>query len=123
MSAADAIRITGLSARGHHGVLAGERRDGQEFVVDVVLRLDLALAGAGDDLARTVHYGEVAQAVHQEVTGEPLELIEALAERIAARILADWELVVSAEVTVHKPRAPLPVPFRDVAVTVVRGRG
>lgn len=122
MSAGDRITLTGITGRGHHGVLPHERRDGQDFTVDVVLHLDLAPAGATDDLARTVHYGEVAEAVHREITQRPLELIEALAQRIAVRILEDKPLVESVEVTVHKPHAPIEVPFGDVAVTVTRGR-
>lgn len=119
---ADRIALTGVTARGFHGVFPHERRDGQEFSVDLVLHLDLSPAGDTDDLTRTVHYGEVAQAVHDEITGPALDLIEALAQRIAQRVLSDHPLVESIEVTVHKPQAPIEVPFGDVAVTVHRGR-
>lgn len=122
MSAGDRITLTGITGFGHHGVLPHERRDGQTFTVDVVLHLDLAPAGRTDDLRRTVHYGEVAEAVHREITQRPLGLIEALAQRIAERILEQEELVEAVEVTVHKPQAPIEVPFGDVAVTVVRRR-
>lgn len=122
MSAGDRITLTGITGFGHHGVLPDERRDGQVFVVDVVLHLDLAPAGRTDDLERTVHYGEVAEAVHQEITQRPLDLLEALAQRIAERILEEKKLVEAVEVTVHKPQAPIEVPFDDVAVTVTRGR-
>ncbi|WP_144794804.1 dihydroneopterin aldolase [Kocuria palustris] len=118
----DRIALRGLTAFGRHGVLEHERREGQEFAVDLVLHLDLEPAGSSDDLTRTVHYGEVAEAVHQEIGGEPLELIEALAQRIARRLLAEHELVEAVEVTVHKPHAPIAVAFDDVAVTVVRRR-
>lgn len=115
----DAIRLTGLRVRGFHGVLAQERRDGQDFVVDVVLELDLRPAASSDDLTETVHYGELAQRLAAVVAGEPVDLIETLAERLAAVCLADPR-VTGAEVTVHKPQAPIALEFTDVAVTVVR---
>lgn len=115
----DRITLTGLRARGHHGVLAEERRDGQEFAVDVTLELDLAAAGASDDLAETVDYGTLATSVISDIVGPPVQLIESLAERIARTCLADPR-VDAVEVTVHKPSAPIPVEFGDVAVTVRR---
>ncbi len=119
----DALRLTGLRVRGLHGVLPEERRDGQDFVVDVVLWLDLRRAGATDDLAATVDYGALAERLAADVAGEPVELIEMLAERLAATCL-DSPLVDRVEVTVHKPDAPIRVSFQDVSVTVVRsGRG
>ena len=115
----DRLALTGLRVRGFHGVLPEERRDGQDFVVDVVLHLDLAPAARDDDLAQTVHYGELAERLAAVVAGEPVDLVETLAERLAAVCLQD-ERVERAEVTVHKPSAPIAVPFADVAVTVVR---
>ncbi|MER7504755.1 dihydroneopterin aldolase [Nonomuraea pusilla] len=117
----DRITLKGLRARGRHGVLAAERELGQEFVVDVTLHLDTAPAAAGDDLAKTVHYGELAQALAEVVEGEPVQLIETLAERLADVCLAS-ALVAKAEVSVHKPAAPIPLPFDDVVVTIERSR-
>jgi 2-amino-4-hydroxy-6-hydroxymethyldihydropteridine diphosphokinase/dihydroneopterin aldolase len=117
----DRIALRGLVARGHHGVLPEERRDGQEFVVDAVLELDLHGAAATDDLARTVHYGELAGALVDIVRGEPVDLLETLAERLA-RVCVAHPRVEAAEVTVHKPRAPIPESFDDVAVTLRRTR-
>ena len=117
----DLIRLTGVRARGFHGVFEHERRDGQDFVVDVVLSLDLSRAGASDDLQHTVHYGEVAADVVAIVEGEPVDLIERLADQIATAVLAR-PLVESVEVTVHKPQAPVGVPFGDVEVVVRRTR-
>lgn len=117
----DHVRLRGVRARGHHGVLAEERRDGQMFVVDVDLRVDLAPAAATDELGLTVDYATVAAGVVAEIGGDPCDLIETLADRIAARILRD-ERVEEVTVTVHKPQAPVGVPFDDVAVSVVRGR-
>lgn len=116
----DRITLTGVTAYGHHGVLDFEKRDGQEFVVDVVLDLDLGAAAARDDLAATVSYAEVAEDVVAVVTGPSLDLIEAVAGRIADRVLAR-PLVESTTVT-HKPQAPVGVPFGDVSVTVRRDR-
>ena len=119
MGDADRIALTGLRVRGHHGVLPEERRDGQDFLVDVVLHLDLAPAGRSDDLTRTVHYGELAEALAAVVEGEPVDLIEALAERLADVCLAH-DLVRRVEVTVHKPQAPIAREFADVSVALVR---
>ncbi|GAA4228113.1 dihydroneopterin aldolase [Streptosporangium album] len=117
----DRISVKGLRARGRHGVLAAERELGQEFVVDATLFLDTAAAAAGDDLTRTVHYGELAQDLVKVVEGEPVNLIETLAQRLADVCLAR-EQVLSAEVSVHKPAAPIPLPFDDVIVTITRSR-
>jgi dihydropteroate synthase len=115
--AAGTIRLTGLTARGHHGVYDFERAQGQEFVVDVALELDLAAAARSDDVTDTVHYGELAERLVGIVAGEPVNLIETLADRLLGVCLAE-PLVRAATVTVHKPQAPIPHPFADVAVTV-----
>ncbi len=117
----DAVSLTGISAIGHHGVFDFERRDGQPFLVDVILHLDLRPAGTSDDLTRTAHYGEVAELVSSIIAGKPFQLIEALAETIAAEILVRYP-VEAVDVTVHKPKAPISVPFGDVAVTLHRSR-
>ncbi len=117
----DRIVLTGLVARGFHGVLEHERRDGQDFAVDVELELDLRAAAATDDLTRTVHYGELARALADDVRGEPVDLVEALAERLLRTCLADPR-VEAAQVVVHKPQAPIAETFADVAVAVRRTR-
>ena len=117
----DRIRLRGLRARGHHGVFEHERRDGQEFVIDAVLWTDTTTAAETDDLTGTADYGALADRLVAVVTGEPVNLIETLASRLAAACLAD-PAVREAEVTVHKPQAPIPFPFDDVAVTIRRGR-
>lgn len=121
MATPDTITLTGLRAFGHHGVFDFERRDGQEFIVDLQVTLDMAPAAASDDVAHTVDYGALATDVVAIVTGEPLNLIETLAGRIASSVL-QHPLVLSVTVTVHKPSAPIPTTFRDVAVTVTRER-
>jgi dihydroneopterin aldolase len=120
-SSSDRIALTGLRVRGHHGVLPEERRDGQDFLVDAVLHLDLAPAAASDDVADTVHYGELAQRLADVVAGEPVDLLETLAERLAAVCLS-YERVARVELTVHKPSAPMGLPFADVSVTLDRSR-
>jgi dihydroneopterin aldolase len=117
----DTIALTGLRARGRHGVYDFERASGQEFVVDVVLELDLVAASRSDDVADTVHYGELADKLVAVVTGEPVRLIETLAQHLADVCLADRR-VSAATVTVHKPQAPIRHEFADVAVTLRRTR-
>ena len=117
----DEIRLTGLTVFGRHGVFEHEGQDGQEFTIDLRLELSLANAAASDDVADTVHYGELAESVAAVVAGEPVNLIETLAQRIADVALDDRR-VRAVEVTVHKPHAPIPLTFTDVAVTLRRAR-
>jgi dihydroneopterin aldolase len=115
------IALTGLRVRGQHGVFDHERRDGQDFVVDAVLDLDTGPAAASDDVADTVDYGDLAQRLATVVAGEPVNLLETLAQRLLDACLADPR-VRRATVTVHKPQAPIPLSFGDVAVTSTRVR-
>ena len=117
----DRITLTGLRVYGHHGVLERERRDGQEFLIDVVVWLDLDRAADTDELSDTLDYGELAKRVAEIVGGEPCDLIESVAGRVADAVMADSRLH-AAEVTIHKPSAPIPLDFADVAVTVRRSR-
>jgi len=117
----DVIALTGLRVFGRHGVYPDERRDGQDFVVDAVLRVDTRAAAASDDVADTVHYGDLAEQLAKVVGGEPVNLLETLAQRLADTCLSDAR-VAAATVTVHKPNAPIPLTFTDVAVTVTRER-
>lgn len=117
----DEITLTGVRAFGRHGVYEHERADGQTFVVDATVYLPSAAAAASDDVADTVHYGELAERIVEIVSGEPVDLIETLAARIADDILARPRVRMVA-VTVHKPDAPITVPFDDVSVTIRRGR-
>ncbi|WP_104524579.1 dihydroneopterin aldolase [Blastococcus atacamensis] len=119
MGRRDSVR--GIRAHAHHGVYAFERERGQLFLVDAVLELDTSAAAAGDDLARTVNYAELAQKLQHVLAGEPVNLLETLAQRLADLCLAD-ELVDAVEITVHKPEAELGVPFEDVAVSIRRAR-
>ena len=121
MSSSDHITLTGLRASAFHGVLEHERRTGQVFVIDVTIWLDLEAAAASDDLDLTVHYGELAEEVVASVETEPVDLIETVAERVATVALAHRP-VTRVIVTVHKPSAPITVPFADVAVTIERVR-
>jgi dihydroneopterin aldolase len=117
----DRIAVRGITAHAHHGVYDWERERGQTFRVDAVLELDTAPAAAGDDLARTVNYAALAQELHAVLTGEPVDLLETLAQRLVDTCLAN-PLVDAVEITVHKPEAELGVPFDDVAVTIRRER-
>lgn len=118
----DRIELRGLRIRGNHGVFEHERVDGQEFVIDVSLEVDIAAAAASDDLADTVDYGALAKAIAGIVAGEPVNLIETLASRIASACLQD-KRVQAAIVSVHKPAAPIPLTFDDVVVTIERRQG
>ena len=119
----DRISLLGLRAFGRHGVLDHERRDGQEFMVDAVLWLDTRPAAAADDLSLTVDYAAVASRLSAIVSGEPVALIETLADRLAAACLSAHEAVREVEITVHKPHAPLVQSFGDVTLTIRRSRG
>ena len=120
MNVLDQIMLTGLRATGYHGVLEHEKRDGQVFVIDVTVQMPLGSAAATDDLSRTIHYGELAAEIVAAVERDPVELIETVAERVAETVLAH-ELAVFVTVKVHKPDAPIEVPFDDVAVQITRG--
>jgi len=121
MSQLDEIRLEGLRVFGNHGVFDHERENGQDFVIDLALTVRAERAAQTDDVADTVHYGEVADAVADIVAGDPVNLIETLAERIAARVLA-FPGVLAVRVTVHKPQAPIQQQFTDVSVTITRNR-
>jgi dihydroneopterin aldolase len=117
----DRINLLGIGAVGYHGVFDQEKRSGQPFFVDLVMYLDLAVAGASDDVALTAHYGEVAEEVRDIVIGPSVNLLETLADQVARRLLARFPLD-AVEVTVHKPKAPIEVTFSDVSVTIYRER-
>jgi dihydroneopterin aldolase len=119
--ALDRLSVRGIEAVGHHGVLDFERRDGQVFTVDLTLGLDTAPAAGSDDLNDTVDYGTLVVAVKNAIENDPVDLIETLAERIAAVCLTDTR-VEWTEVTVHKPHAPIEATFTDVALTITRSR-
>jgi dihydroneopterin aldolase len=117
----DWIALRGLRVHGRHGVYERERQQGQEFVIDAVLGLDTRPAASADDLSRTVDYGVLAGRLAAVAGGEPVRLIETLAERLAWVCLAE-PAVQEVEITVHKPQAPVPEPVADVAVTIHRRR-
>ncbi|OEU94418.1 dihydroneopterin aldolase [Streptomyces oceani] len=117
----DRVTLRGLRAHGYHGVFERERVEGQTFVVDLELGVDTRSAAESDDLTLTVHYGVVAEEVVAVLAGEPVDLIETVAQRIADRCLAH-RAVREVEVVVHKPQAPITVPFDDVTITIKRSR-
>jgi 7,8-dihydroneopterin aldolase/epimerase/oxygenase len=119
--AEDQLTLTGLRATANHGVFEHERTNGQEFVIDVSVWLDSRPAAANDDLAQTVNYGVLAEEVVAAVESDPVDLIETVAERIAAVTLAH-PAVIRTRVTLHKPSAPITVPFDDVSITIERTR-
>ena len=118
----DTITITGLRLRGYHGVFEHEKRDGQEFIIDLSIELDLSPAGSSDDLQNTLDYSVIVDEVAQRVTGESVDLIETLAHDIAQLVL-NHPQPTAVTVTVHKPQAPVGHPIEDIAVSIRRERG
>jgi len=118
---ADRIELRGLTVRGNHGVFDFERRDGQDFIVDITLWIDLADAAASDDLTDTYDYGVLAQRAADIIAGPARNLIETVAGELADDVMADVR-VHAVEVVVHKPQAPIPLTFTDVAVVARRSR-
>lgn len=117
----DRIELRGLRVRGHHGVFEHERRDGQDFVVDITVWMDLTPAARSDRLDDTLDYGALAQRAAAIVGGPPCDLIEAVAGHVADDVFADVR-VQTVEVVLHKPQAPIPLEFADVAVVARRSR-
>ena len=118
---ADRIELRGLTVRGHHGVFEHERRDVQDFVVDITVWIDLTAAAASDDLADTLDYGALAQRAAAVIAGPPRDLVETVSAEIAEDVMTD-ERVHAVEVVLHKPNAPIPLTFSDVAVVARRSR-
>ncbi|WKD58160.1 putative dihydroneopterin aldolase [Corynebacterium capitovis DSM 44611] len=119
---ADRIELTGLRVYARHGVLPHETERGQAFTLDIVCWLDFAPAAAGDDLNLTVNYAELAQLAYDIAAGTPRQLIETVATEIADAALARYSALHAVEVTLHKPHAPIPLVFDDVAVVARRSR-
>ncbi len=117
----DQLSVRGIECFAHHGVFDFERREGQIFIVDLVLGLDTREAAASDDLAHTVDYGGLVAAVKSAVESDPVDLIETLVQRIA-EVCLSRDRVEWVEVTVHKPDAPIEATFADVALTIRRQR-
>lgn len=119
----DRIKIEGMEFRGRHGCKAAERELGQPFIVDVSMYFDVSPAGKSDDINKTVNYAKVFEAVETIVEGEPVALIEALAEHISEALFERFALIQKLRVVVHKPSAPIPGKFADVSVSITRERG
>ena len=117
----DTITLSGLRVFAYHGVLEEEKSSGQEFVIDVVLHVDLSDPASSDDLEDTIDYGVLATAIHDRVATDRWDLIERVAGRVADLVLEDGR-VAAVEVRVHKPDAPITVPFEDVVVELRRSR-
>ncbi|MCJ7753777.1 MAG: dihydroneopterin aldolase [Thermoanaerobaculales bacterium] len=117
----DTISLIGMRVFAYHGLLADEQASGQEFVIDVTVHANLAKAAKSDDIADTIDYGALAAAIHARATIERWNLIERVAERIADLVMEDPR-ATGVAVRVHKPAAPIRVPFEDVVVEVRRGR-
>lgn len=117
----DRIDLRGITARGRHGMFKFERENGQPFIADISLGLDLEPAAKTHDLSKTVDYGALSQRIHDAITSNPVDLIETLALRVVDLCL-EYDPVQWVSVTIHKPEAPIAVTFTDVAVTIERSR-
>ena len=123
MADTDEILLEGMRFYAYHGVNPEERTLGQRFMVDVVLAVDLRRPGQTDDLADTVSYSAVYKVVRGIVEGEPRNLIEAVAEEIAAAVLTGFHHVARVTVTVRKPEVPMKGSLLDAAgVRIMRSR-
>jgi len=118
----DQIVLTGIHGFGYHGLFDHERKDGQDFFVDLELAVDLTAASKSDSIEDTVNYAEITDLVVEEITSNPVNLIEKLAGRIAERVLNHHLKVQSVSVTVHKPQAPVAAQLKDIAVVIHRAR-
>ena len=117
------IKLTGLRVFAHHGVFDFERQNGQDFYVDATVWVDNKDLEFNDDLNKTVHYGDLAKAIVDNVKNQPVDLLETLAQRLLDMVMnfgggAAGGPVIKAEITVHKPNAPIIYEFEDVSVTV-----
>jgi len=101
-------------------VLPHEAAEGQDFIVDLLVTLDLRAASRSDDLTESINYADLAQIAHDNIVGERVQLIERLAGRIAEEISSAYSQITSVSVTVHKPHAPVTVDFEDISVTITR---
>ena len=119
----DRILLEGMTFHGHTGALPFEKRDGQDFRVDLELEFLRILACDTDRIADTVDYGAVFEAVRQVVEKERFDLIERLAGAIAEKVLKAAPPVISLVVTVRKPHAPIQGRFDAMGVTIRRERG
>jgi 7,8-dihydroneopterin aldolase/epimerase/oxygenase len=113
--------VLGIECFAHHGVLDFERRDGQVFLIDLVLGFDTRPAAASDNLRDTIDYGSLVTAAKAAAETDPVDLIETLVQRIADVCLSDGR-VDWCRVTVHKPNAPIEATYSDVALTITRKR-
>lgn len=118
----DKIFVNRMEFYGNHGVFPEEKKLGQRFAVDLTAHLDLQKAGQTDKLEHSVNYGELYRICREIVEGEPVNLVETLASRIAARLLKEFPLISEVTVKVIKPDPPIPGHYQSVAVEITRRR-
>jgi dihydroneopterin aldolase len=116
----DLISIKGIKGFGYHGVFDFEKRDGQDFFVDIEVAVDLQNASKSDSLQDSIDYSLLTSIAREEIEGEPVNLIERLAGKIADRILQQFSQATTVSITVHKPSAPVSEDVTDISVTIKR---
>jgi len=118
----DAIYINNMEFYAYHGVFEEENRLGQRYACDAVLYTSLREAGETDELDKTVNYALAYQVIKEIMDGEPVQLIETLAERIADKLLQEFPSLKLVRIKVSKPNPPIPGILGGVAVEIHRER-
>ncbi|QDI91535.1 dihydroneopterin aldolase [Salicibibacter halophilus] len=118
----DKVFVTGMKFYAYHGVFPEENKLGQRFIVDVALEADLKEAAKSDDIEKSVDYGEVYKAAKQVLEGRTYNLVESIAEEVAAQVLKTFSIVERTTVKVIKPDPPIPGHYDHVAIEIVRDR-
>ncbi|MCI6870526.1 MAG: dihydroneopterin aldolase [Selenomonadales bacterium] len=112
--------VKGMAFFGYHGCMPEENKLGQRFIVDMHIEADLREAGRTDDLSKTINYAEVYQDVKAVVEGEPVKLLERLAEKIWERISTKYPMAKGVIITIHKPDVPIQGLLQETSVTIHR---
>ncbi|ATH95560.1 dihydroneopterin aldolase [Bacillus glycinifermentans] len=118
----DKVYVEGMEFYGYHGVFEEENKLGQRFRVDLTAHLDLSEAGKTDRIDATINYAELYKLCKEVVEGEPVNLVETLAETIAGRVLKQFQTVQECTVKVIKPDPPIPGHYKSVAIEMTRKR-
>lgn len=117
----DKIHIKNLEVFARHGVFPEENALGQKFVVSAVLYTSTREAGGADDLAKSIHYGEVSRFITEFMEQNTFQLLETAAERLAEELLLNTERLEKIRLEIKKPWAPVGLPLETVSVEIERG--
>lgn len=118
----DKIQLNKMEFYGYHGVFPEENQLGQRFIVDLTVHVNLKRAGQTDDLNHSINYAELYTICREIVEGDPFQLIEAVAEKIADSLLIHYRDINSCTVKVIKPDPPIKGHYESVAIEITRSR-